>query len=289
MQSDDFDREAIKNRIEASNPWRESVWSDDTFEFNSLADSDRKIMGQLLQENIEDLNKEEAKDIVQSRFEDFEEAFNGNFVNPRVIVLGINPKMSELHDPYGLKDTVYKEPFNNKRPILCNNYYRGSQGMFFAGLKNHDNLKNDLEKMIYKDDVTPVALWEFFPYASENEREWQKGYKISTSLKRYFQLKQILPSQIWMLCLLTYTIKTADSKLILFLRKNNKNFRESFLYEYFKLLGLEQNEQIEILSKKAPSSKYLSKGNIKSFYESKLLKIRTDTIEHFFKDVWGIS
>lgn len=57
---------------------------------------------------------------------------------------------------------------------------------------------------------------------------------------------------------------------------------------YFKLLCLESNTCIEILTKKSPASKYLSIGNVKSFYEENL-RIRTDSIECFFEDLWDIT
>lgn len=196
--------------------------------------------------------------------------------------------MSCEHDSYGLKETVYKEPFNTNRPILDNDYYNGDGSIFYANMKKHQDLKYIHSKMISNEDkVTPVALWEFFPYASEKETVWQKGYSISKSLKRYFQLKETLPSQIWMVCLLTYTIKHSE-KLFLFLRKNNQDFRNHFLNKYFEVIQILENKRITVLSKKGPS-KYLSNGNVKPFYKESLTNVQTDTVEEFFKDLWGIS
>ena len=283
----------LRERIENSNPWKNSGYSDGKYEFISLAGTDCDILAPLLIDNIENCQQEDAKEVIQARFKDFEHAFDGNFINPRVILLGINPKMSCEHDSYGLKDTVYKDPFNENRPILDNDYYNGSGSIFYANMKEHQDLKDIHSKMISNEDkVTPVALWEFFPYASEKETVWQKGYSISKSLKRYFQLKEILPSQIWMVCLLTYTIKHSEKhseKLFLFLRKNNQDFRNHFLNKYFEEIQIMNKENIKVLSKKSGSSKYLSNGNVKPYFSGTTTNIRTDKVEDFFEDLWDIS
>lgn len=295
VQGDTFDDDNLDNlqeRIKKSNPWKKYGYSDGKYEFISLAGTDCDILAPLLIDNIENSQQEDAKEVIQARFKDFEHAFDGNFINPRVILLGINPKMSCEHDSYGLKETVYKEPFNTNRPILDNDYYNGDGSIFYANMKKHQDLKDIHSKMISNEDkVTPVALWEFFPYASEGETVWQKGYSISKLLKRYFQLKEILPSQIWMVCLLTYTIKHPEKhseKLFLFLRKNNQDFRNHFLNKYFEVIQILENKRITVLSKKGPS-KYLSNRNVKPFYKESLTNVQTDTVEEFFKDLWGIS
>lgn len=295
--------EEIKGKIEGSNPWKENLEKDEEYQFKkeeyifrSLAETDRKILEPLLIKNIETLKgegKDDAKKIIEARFEHFEQAFDGNFIDPKVIIMGINPKMSATHDSYGLEKTVYIEPFNSRRPILQNDYYFKNSGIFYAKMKNYTNLKKEhMAAIVDESRITPVALWEFFPYASEKESEWQRGYNISDELKKYFQLKKILPSQIWMVCLLTYTIKLSSisSKGVrLFLRKNNKQFRNNFLLSYFETLGVENNEYIEVLAKKSHSSKYLSRGNVKPFFNDQALKIKVDSVENFFEDLWGIE
>lgn len=286
-----FDRDNLRIRIEDSNPWKKCGYFEGKYKFNSLAGTDCDILAPLLIENIESLEQSEKKDaktIVQDRFEDFEHAFDGNFINPRVILLGINPKMSSKHDSYGLENTVYKEPFDANRSILKNAYYYGDSSIFYAKMQNDHTFKKIHSEMICKKDkVTPVALWEFFPYASEKETVWQKDYPISKPLKQYFQLKKILPSQIWMVCLLTYAIRSSE-KLFLFLRKNNKEFRNNFLNKYFEVIHVLENKQITVLSKKSGSSKYLSNGNVKPFFKGTSTNVRTDTVENFFEDLWGI-
>ena len=285
VQGNDADN--LQERIENSNPWKNSGYSDGKYEFISLAGTDCDILAPLLIDNIENSQQEDTKEVIQARFKDFEHAFDGNFINPRVILLGINPKMSSEHDSYGLKDTVYKEPFNTNRPILENDYYYGDSSIFYAKMKKHKDLKDIHSKMISNEDkVTPVALWEFFPYASEGETVWQNGYSISKSLQQYFQLKETLPSQIWMVCLLTYAIRSSK-KLFLFLRKNNRDFRNKFLNKYFEVIQLLENERITVLSKKG-SSKYLSNGNVKPYFSGTNTNIRTDKVEHFFEDLWDI-
>ncbi|WP_251458298.1 hypothetical protein [Streptococcus caecimuris] len=283
-------KENLRLEIECSNPWMTAGYTRDEYHFNSLAQSDSNILGELLIENIEKLLEYDSnsKEIIQSRFKDYEQAFDGNFINPKVIILGINPKMSDKHSPYGLDISVYKKPFDNRRGILKNDYYFGNQGLFYANMKQDKDLRNIHYNIIFnKGEVTPVALWEFFPYASENETEWQKGYKMTKALKDYFQLKKILPSQIWMVCLLTYVIRNS-TKLRIFLRKNNRHFREEFLNKYFELLGLKTNDHIDVLTKRSPASKYLSRGNVKPYYDEKL-RIQINSVEGFFEDLWGIT
>ena len=289
VQGDIFDAYNLRERIENSNPWKNSGYSDGKYEFISLAGTDCDILAPLLIDNIENSQQEDAKEVIQARFKDFEHAFDGNFIKPRVILLGINPKMSSKHDSYGLKDTVYKEPFNTNRPILDIDYYNSSDSIFYAKTKEFPLLQKSLRDMIYEDKTeTPVALFEFFPYASETETNWRDGYKIDDAIIQYFNFKKILPSQIWMICLLTYAIRSSD-KLFLFLRKNNEDFRNHFLNKYFEEIQIMNKENIKVLSKKSGSSKYLSNGNVKPFFKESLTNVRTDTVEKFFKDLWGIS
>lgn len=195
------DKARLKEDIEKNNPWKTSNSSNNKYEFKSLAVSDREILEKLLIRNIDELNKNgktEAESIIESRFDDFEHAFDGNFINPKVILLGINPKMVANHESYGLKNTVYKDPFNEKRPVLNHSeddfnkdYYFKKSGFFYTKDVPENIREKHIELSTYPDSVTPFALLEVFPYASENVKEWQKGYKISHSLRPYFNLKKL--------------------------------------------------------------------------------------------------
>ena len=287
----------LKEDIEKSNPWKTSNSSNNEYKFKSLAVSDREILEKLLIRNIDELNKNgktEAESIIESRFDDFEHAFDGNFINPKVILLGINPKMVATHESYGLKNTVYKDPFNEKRPVLNHSeddfnkdYYFKKSGFFYTKDVPENIREKHIELSAYPDSVTPFALLEVFPYASENVKEWQKGYKISHSLRPYFNLKKTLPSQIWLVCLLTYAIKNTNN-LFLYLRINNVNFRKNFLDSYFDLLSLKSSGTIKVLTKKSSIPKF-SKNNIKPYFKELTLNIRTDSAESFFEDIWCIS
>ena len=287
----------LKEDIEKSNPWKTSKSSNNEYKFKSLAVSDREILEKLLIRNIDELNKNgktEAESIIESRFDDFEHAFDGNFINPKVILLGINPKMVANHESYGLKNTVYKDPFNEKRPVLNHSeddfnkdYYFKKSGFFYTKDVPENIREKHIELSAYPDSVTPFALLEVFPYASENVKEWQKGYKISHSLRPYFNLKKTLPSQIWLVCLLTYAIKNTNN-LFLYLRINNVNFRKNFLDSYFDLLSLKSSGTIKVLTKKSSIPKF-SKNNIKPYFKELTLNIRTDSAESFFEDIWCIS
>lgn len=291
------DKARLKEDIEKNNPWKTSNSSNNKYEFKSLAVSDREILEKLLIRNIDELNKNgktEAESIIESRFDDFEHAFDGNFINPKVILLGINPKMVANHESYGLKNTVYKDPFNEKRPVLNHSeddfnkdYYFKKSGFFYTKDVPENIREKHIELSTYPDSVTPFALLEVFPYASENVKEWQKGYKISHSLRPYFNLKKTLPSQIWLVCLLTYAIKNTNN-LFLYLRINNVNFRKNFLDSYFDLLSLKSSGTIKVLTKKSSIPKF-SKNNIKPYFKELTLNIRTDSTESFFEDIWCIS
>lgn len=290
-------KDKLMEDIEKSNPWKTSNSSNNEYKFESLAGSDYHILGDLLKENIKTLEKagkKDAKNIVESRFDDFEHAFDGNFINPRVILLGINPKMASNHESYKLKNTVYKDPFKEKRSVLNHpkddfnkDYYFKKSGLFYTK-DVPENIRQEHIELSTKDNrVTPFALLEVFPYASENAKEWQKGYRISSSIRPYFNLKKTLPSQIWLICLLTYAIKYSKN-LFLYLRINNKSFRDNFLDPYFTQLKLESNEHIQILTKKSSSNQVFSKNNIKPYFKGNKLKVRTYSEETFFEDIWGI-
>lgn len=295
-------KDELKEDIEKSNPWKTSNSSSNKYKFKSLAVSDREILERLLILNIDELNQKgkiEVESIIESRFDDFEHAFDGNFINPKVIFLGINPKMVSNHKPYGLKNTVYTEPFDEKRPVLNHSdddfnkdYYFKKSGFFYTKKVPENIRKKHIELSTKQDRVTPFALLEVFPYASEKEDEWQKGYNISNSIKPYFNLKKILPSQIWLICLLTYAIKYSK-KLFLYLRINNSAFRNNFLNPYFKELKLESNKHIQVLTKINGQNQFFSKNNIKPYElnskEPAKLEVRIDSEKNFFEDIWGIS
>lgn len=293
-----YDKDKIKKDIEKSNPWKTSSSSNNKYKFKSLAVSDREILERLLILNIDELNqngKKEAESIIESRFNDFEHAFDGNFINPKVILLGINPKMASNHEFYGLENTVYKDPFNEKRPVLNHSeddfnkdYYFKKSGFFYTKDVPENIREKHIKLSTDPNSVTPFALLEVFPYASEKEKEWQKGYKIYSSIQPYFNLKKTLPSQIWLICLLTYAIKSSK-KLFLYLRINNSNFRNNFLNPYFKELKLESNEHIQVLAKINDRNQVFSKNNIKPYFKGNKLKVRTDSGETFFEDIWSIS
>lgn len=286
----------LKEDIEKSNPWKTSNSSNN--KFKSLAISDLEILERLLIHNIIELNqdgKTEAESIIESRFNDFEHAFDGNFINPKVILLGINPKMASNHESYGLENTVYEDPFNEKRPVLNHSkddfnkdYYFKKSGFFYTKDVPENIREKHIELSTHPDSITPFALLEVFPYASENVEEWKKGYTISSSIRPYFNLKKTLPSQIWLICLLTYAIKYSK-KLFLYLRINNSGFRNNFLNPYFKELMLESNEHIQVLTKVNDRNQVFSKNNIKPYFRGNKLKVRTDSEETFFEDIWGIS
>ena len=136
--------EEIKSDIKDDNPWKDnSLKTED--DFKSVAKVDKPILIPILEKEIEahkqHKKEEDVEIIIKNRFKDFEHIFDGNFEDPRVLILGINPKMNTFdHKPYNLKN-VYNEPFDRCRPILNSikpepddYYFSQSNGVFFRGM-----------------------------------------------------------------------------------------------------------------------------------------------------------
>ena len=54
----------LQERIENSNPWKNSGYSDGKYEFISLAGTDCDILAPLLIDNIENSQQEDAKEVI---------------------------------------------------------------------------------------------------------------------------------------------------------------------------------------------------------------------------------
>lgn len=315
-----------------NNPWKEALEKESN-KYRSIADSDRRILEPLIEEEInnfkdnifskkmrESFNDEVSKIYSQyggekefdakikeniakpffiQIFSDFEQAFDGNFENPRVVILGINPKLSNIkHKRFNLQ-RVYRSPFNSSRNTLFSNklkndeYYFTPNGFFFIETEtNHtpyEIKKEFLHQINSKREDTPFALWEFFPYATKSEIEWYDGVKISNKINKYLELKKILPSQIWLLCLLTYTLKKAiysRREIYLFLTKTNKDFREKFFNNYMDLLSAQNQSNIRIFKKNNNLNRKFHLNNIKPYPSGK--KIEFKNVEDVFETIWGI-
>lgn len=325
----------LKTDIKNNNPWKEALKTSN--QFRSIAKSDYKIMERIIDvesdsiferlfnENLSVLFKNgfhnlyrrnpNLKSTVKTElgykffekvFADFEHAFDGNFENPRVIILGINPRLKDFnHDTYDLAE-VYDKPFDSKRPTLYSEgnkrskdeYYFTPNGFFFIDSKNNktnkviktsDEIKREfLQQITSKSKDTPYALWEFFPYATNSENEWCEGVKIlngSDSIKEYLSLSRWLPSQIWLLCLLTYTLK--KSSPYIFLTKNNNDFRENFFDNYLNTLEITKDSKIKVLSKLNGRNRRFNLTNIKNYFKDGE-EISFESVEEFFKEIWAI-
>lgn len=320
--------ENLKKEIEDNNPWKKAL--ENSEQFRSIADSDYKIMKRkinvecdsiferLFNENLSSLFENSFCNLYEKNpnlkktvktelgykffekvFADFEHAFDGNFENPRVVILGINPRLKDFnHESYELAD-VYRTPFDRKRPTLYSEekkrekdeYYFTPNGFFF--IKNDDYSTPDeiKKKFLYqitsKKEDTPYALWEFFPYATNSENEWCEGVKIldgTDSIKEYLSLSRWLPSQIWLLCLLTYTLK--KSSPYIFLTKNNDDFRNKFFDNYLNTLGITEESKIEVLSKLKGRDRRFNLANIKYYFSKEQMTF--NSVEDFFEKIWGI-
>jgi len=310
---DDKQLEALKGEIKENNPWENAL--NDSNQFRSIADSDRSILLSLLEAEIQIINEEnlgDLEEIYQNKvnredlastffeniFRDFEQAFDGNFENPRVIFMGINPKIVELdHDDYNLAN-LYLNPFDSKRPVLMNknldeDYYFKNGGFFFTKSESDEEVREEfIRRVCEKSEITPFAFWEFYPYATMNQKNWYKEIEIRNGkIKKYFEWRIVLPSQIWLLCLLSYAIKKAqfeNRELILYCTKKNAPFAKNTMMPLVDILEIDKNKRICILTSKS-QNRVFSKGNIKAYPSTVIPKfIKLDSNKEFFASVWGI-
>lgn len=317
----------MKKEIKENNPWENAL--NDSNQFRSVADSDYKIMealitkeseyfiknilnNNLFKKGIKTINENDsvrkkiadelAIPFFENLFSKFEHAFDGNFEDPRVIILGINPRLKDiLHKDFGL-EKIYNNIFDYKCPSYVSDenheiykYYFKNGGFFFESLGKNKKDKDKNKRLTelreeFMDSLKvkfPYALYEFFPYATDSEDNWYKNIKINNG-KEYLAMEKILPSQIWMLCLLTYTLKKAifsGRTMYLFLTKNNEKFKKGFFDKYLELLNVSNKPNIKILTKNNNQNRNLRWKNIKEYNKEKM---KFDSFEDFFKEIWDI-
>lgn len=326
----------LKKDIKDNNPWKEALKT--TNQFRSIADSDRSILEPLIEKEIKNfknkilsikltefydvnnivellsnnsdekeklesiIDKDMATKFYEAIFSDFEHAFDGNFEDPRVLILGINPKLDIKHESYNLIET-YREPFNNRRKTLINkneskDYYFKPKGFFFSGM-NDSPEANDLKEMfkelvIKEDKVTPYALLELYPYATKDTNEWYGGISISEKkILDYMKQNNFLPSQIWLLCLATFTIKKAllnpKRELYIFCTKREKTFLDSFLKNYLEgILEITSTSNVKILLKKDDRNRSFNVNNINPYFENSGIVFAENDFKEFFRVIWNI-
>lgn len=323
IDSDQKGLDSFKKKIFNNNPWKNCVESErEPEKYRSIADSDYAIMVDIIEDEINhyfsgilseelyefykpdklnDFNCNEiknkfAKPLFEELFKEFEQAFDGNFLNPRVVVLGINPKLSKLgHDTYQLID-IYKDPFREDLPTWYKNqnnaiyrYYFGNNGFLFKS--SSENFKNKFKEKISEENRLPFALLEFFPYATESEEEWVSGFFIGRGdkdLKKYISMERVLPSQVWLLCLLAYLLKTLSSrgeKVTIFVTKKEKMFKTNFLKKFFNELGINGEGEFVVLEKKDNRDRKLYFKNLSPFFSDTNINNEND----FYKEIWDIE
>lgn len=329
-----------KDPIIENNPWKKAL--ENSEQFRSIADSDRNILEPLIKKEIKNfkneilsekltkfynvnnivellsknsdekekleriIDKDIATKFYEAIFSDFEHAFDGNFENPRVIILGINPRLQDIkHDSYELTK-VYEKPFDSKRPTLYSEknkrlkdkYYFIPNGFFFMKNKEHttpNKIKEDFLLQITSiEKDTPYALWEFFPYATNSENEWFGEIAISEKkITKYMLLKNFLPSQIWLLCLLTFTIKKAlfesERELYIFCTKKEETFQKSFIKPYFEdLLEITPTSNVKVLLKKGDRNRNFNVNNITPYFKTQGTVFRKNAFKKFYNVIWKI-
>lgn len=289
--TDDFKQ--IECELKALNPWRKKGNS----QYQSLSTKDTELIRFL----------ENCPKII---FEDYEQAFDGNLISPKVLILGINPKYEIDHALYGL-ETFYQNPFDSKRVPLHKNadhlpskskftieltngekkelanddYYYGKNKFFY--LRDDENNSEYAEiyhkhrqQIFDKNCETPHAIMEFFPYASCSDKEWVNGEKIHKEIKKYMNLEKLLYSQQWLFCVIALILKR-NPNVTVFLRKNNNDVRP-ILQEFFDAFP-----DVKVLSKINGQSKKLSLGNSEYFSKNRDGFKNYENID-FFKEIWGI-
>lgn len=327
----------LKTDIKNTNPWKEAL--ENSEQFRSIADSDRSILEPLIEKEIKNfknkilgkkltefydvnnivellsnnsdekeklesiIDKDMATKFYEAIFSDFEHAFDGNFEDPRVLILGINPKLENIkHESYNLIET-YRAPFNNRRKTLINinenkDYYFKPKGFFFSGMddsREANDLKEMFKELVSKEDqVTPYALLELYPYATKDIKEWYGGISISEKkILDYMKQNNFLPSQIWLLCLATFTIKKAllnpKRELYIFCTKREKTFLGSFLKNYLEgILEITSTSNVKILLKKDDRNRSFNVNNINPYFEDSGIVFAKNDFKKFFKVIWDI-
>ena len=325
IDCDQSELDSFKSEILKNNPWKDCIEGKRKPEnYRSIADSDYAILVDIIEDeinhyfrgilsknlfrfykpdklndfNCNKIKNKFAKPLLEELFRDFEQAFDGNFLNPSVVVLGINPKLSKLgHKSYQLID-IYKNPFKEDLPTWYKNqnndiykYYFGNNGFLFKS--SSANFKNNFTKRITKENRLPFALLEFFPYATKSEEEWVSGFFIGRGdkdLKKYISMERVLPSQIWLLCLLAYLLKTLSSrgeKVTIFVTKKEKTFKDNFLIKFFNELGINGEGEIVVLEKKDNRDRKLYFKNISSFFGNGNTGIKNKI--DFYNKIWDIK
>lgn len=193
-----------------------------------IAEKDKKVFIPLLAKNITENiervfphNKTKTDETLYKKvlialmiclpFMDYQQAFDGNLYDPRVIILGINPRFkADTFYDYEQKEEkkfmvdhmkeVYDKPICEKnRPMLYkmnetddengkkieptdlhiaeDDYYYGKSGRFYAEYVNSELQEEHRRLCLDKEGVdkkkkNPLAFLELFPYASKNTDTW---------------------------------------------------------------------------------------------------------------------
>lgn len=306
LNADSKQVEDFREVIEKMNPWKNC----EDEETATKTNTEKKYYKALAQSDYNDL-----VDLLDDTptLDDYEQAFDGNLVNPTVLIVGINPKYVK-HKEYGL-ESVYTSPFDENRVPLTKkveneedtlkvkldngqiikisktDYYFGEKGFFYLysdenpAIREIENeIFNDHRKQTFaENERTPFGLLELFPYASHNETHWIEGTKkINKEIQKYIRLEKLLYSQQWIFCLLAFIMKK-NPKLIVYFRKNSYDF--IVLMREFVRIGNFGNE-IKYLTKANPTTAKFSLANTRYFFSD--LEEYSDNIT-FFEKVWNFS
>ena len=74
--------------------------------------------------------------------------------------------------------------------------------------------------------------------------------------------------------------------MYLFLTKTNKSFKNNFFNNYLKLLKLQEQTNIIILTKNNNQNRKFHLNNIKTYFKAE--KMIFKSVEDFFETIWGI-
>ena len=73
--------------------------------------------------------------------------------------------------------------------------------------------------------------------------------------------------------------------MYLFLTKTNESFKNKFFENYRKLLKIDKKSNVKILTKNNSQNQKFHCNNIKEYNKKKM---NFNSVEVFFKDIWGI-
>ena len=243
----EIQREAFVENLESYFSGKKGKLKDLLWELPGIAEKDKKAFIPLLADNIIKNIKSVIPDdkintgdtlykkvlialMICLPFMDYQQAFDGNLYDPRVIILGINPRFkADTFYDYEQKEEkkfmvdhmkeVYSTPIRDGNchmlykidengeeieptdlRIAKDDYYYGENGHFYHHIAESLVVQHRC-LCLSKESKNPMAFLELFPYASKSERQWwdtldlDHAYKLlpcNNGKKKWMNIKEWL-------------------------------------------------------------------------------------------------